>query len=148
MRPLCWKPSSVDMHPFLSSKIILDSLYFYYIDIRFLIFICREKHSIKVWSLTLKKCFIKFLFLFLFHFYHLSGFFLSPKWRSEERTGIVTCELSIVTVTHYWTLHCFQWLWYKMSVFVKLKFRKVCFILAALPILIGLIQNVKLLWYI
>lgn len=87
-------------------------------------------------------------FLFLFHFYHLSGFFLSPKWRSEERTGIVTCQLSIVTVTHYWTLHCFQWLWYKMSVFVKLKFREVCFILAALPVLTGLIQNVKLLWYI
>ena len=75
-----------------------------------------------------KKCFIKFLFLFLFHFYHLSGFFLSPKWRSEERTGIVTCQLSSNCDT---LLNTLLFSVIIISVFVKLEFRKVCIILAA-----------------
>lgn len=113
----------------------------------FLHFMCREKHSIKVWSLILKKkCFIKFLFLFLFHLYHLSGFFSFPQvkiWGQDRYCYMPTVR---ITVTHYWTLHRFHWLWYRMSVFVKL--RKVCFILTAPPILIRLTQNVKFIWYI
>lgn len=91
----------------------------------FLYFICRERYSIKSVIISFAKIhFIKFLLLFLFHFYHLLGFFFPPSDRL--RRGQVLLHVNCQVTDTWLNTSLFS----VMSVFVKLKFRKVCFILA------------------